>query len=179
MYKFSYDYLWPKYDKNANLCYMDTDSFNVHVNTKNIYKDIAEDVKKRFDTSNFELEWPFPKEENKKVIGLMKNELGGQIMNEFVGLTVATCSYLKDNSDEDIKAKDTNKCVIKRKLKSEDYNNCLEAALIEIEKNNIDTDQKIALSANDDKRMQSFDSIKTFALGMNKNLICKKKKNQM
>ena len=59
MYKFSYDYLWPKYDKNANLCYMDTDSFNVHVNTKNIYKDIAEDVKKRFDTSNFELEWPF------------------------------------------------------------------------------------------------------------------------
>ena len=38
---------------------MDTDSFNVHVNTKNIYKDIAEDVKKRFDTSNFELEWPF------------------------------------------------------------------------------------------------------------------------
>ena len=64
----------------------------------------------------------------------MKDELGGQIMNKFVGLTAATYSYLKDNSDEDIKAKDTKKCVIKRKLKSEDCNNCLEAALIEIEK---------------------------------------------
>ena len=105
---------------------MDTDSFNVHVNTKNIYKDIAEDLKKRFDH--------FHKEENKKVIGLMEDELDGKIMNEFVGLTAATCSYLKDKSDEDIKAKDTKKCVIKRKLKSEDYNNCLEAALIEIEK---------------------------------------------
>ena len=76
----------------------------------------------------------FHKEENKKVIGLMEDELDGKIMNEFVGLTAATCSYLKDKSDEDIKAKDTKKCVIKRKLKSEDYNNCLEAALIEIEK---------------------------------------------
>ena len=79
-YEFWYDYVKPKYDKNAKLCYMDTDSFIVYVNIKDIYKDIAEDVETRFDTSNFELHIPLPNEKNKKVIGLMKDGLGGQIM---------------------------------------------------------------------------------------------------
>ena len=60
----------------------------------------------------------------------MKDELGGQIMKEFIGIRAKTYSYLKDN-DEDKKAKSTEKCVIKRKLKFEDYKNCLEAAQIE------------------------------------------------
>ena len=59
------------------LCYMDTDSFIVHVKTDDIYKDIAEDVEKRFDTSNFEIDRPLPKVKNEKVIGLMKDELSG------------------------------------------------------------------------------------------------------
>ena len=61
----------------------------------------------------------------------MKNELGGQIMKDFVGLRTKTYSCLKDNNDEDIKAKGTKKCVLKRKLKFEDYKNCLQAAQIE------------------------------------------------
>ena len=65
---------------------MDTDSFVVHVKTDDIYKDIAEDVETRFDTSNLELDRPLLKGRNKKVIGLMKDELGGQVMKEFVGL---------------------------------------------------------------------------------------------
>ena len=65
---------------------MDTDSFIVHVKTGDIYKDIAEDIEKRFDTSNFEIDRPLPKIKNKKVIGLRKNKLGGQIMKKFVGL---------------------------------------------------------------------------------------------
>ena len=65
---------------------MDTDSFVVHVKTDDIYKDIAEDVETRFDTSNLELDRPLLKGKNKKVIGLMKDELGGQVMKEFVGL---------------------------------------------------------------------------------------------
>ena len=71
---------------------------------------------------------PLPKVKNKKVSGLMKDELGGQIMQKFVGLRAKTFNYLKDSNDEDKKAKGTKKCVIKRKLKFQDYKNCLEAA---------------------------------------------------
>ena len=84
---------------------MDTNIFIVHVKTDDIYEDIAEDVEKKFDTSNFEINKPLPKGKNKKVIGLMKDELGGQIMKEFVGLRAKTYSYLNDNNDEDKKQK--------------------------------------------------------------------------
>ena len=67
---------------------------------RDIYKDIAEDVEKRFDTSNYEIDIPFPKGKNEKVIGLMKDELGGQIMKEFFGIRAKTYSYLKENDDE-------------------------------------------------------------------------------
>ena len=53
MYEFWYDYVKPKYAENAKLCYMDTDSFIAHVKADGIYKDIAEDVERRFDTSKF------------------------------------------------------------------------------------------------------------------------------
>ena len=101
MYEFWYDYVKPKYDENAKLCYMDTDSFIVYVKTENIYKNIAEDFEKIFATSNFELDRALPKGKSKKVIGLIKDELGGKIMKEFVGLRGKTYSYLKDNNDED------------------------------------------------------------------------------
>ena len=142
MYEYWYDYVKPKYGENPKLCYMDTDSFIIHVKTDDIYKDIVEDVKTRFDTSNFEINSHYLKEKI-KLIGLMKDELGRQIMKEFVGLRAKTYSYLKDNNDEDKKAK--GRSVIKRKLKFEDYRNCLEAAQIEnkinnLEKNKIDVD---------------------------------------
>ena len=91
MYK-CYDYVKPKYDKKAKLCYIDTDSFIVHAKTDNIYEDIAKYLEKRFDTSNYESERPLPKGKNKKVIGLTKDELGGKIMREFVGLREKTYS---------------------------------------------------------------------------------------
>ena len=61
---------------------MNTDNFIVHVKTDDIYKDNAEDVETRFDTPNFEIDRPLPKGKNKEVIGLIKDELGGQIMKE-------------------------------------------------------------------------------------------------
>ena len=64
-YKFWYLYVKPKYGENAKLCYMDIDSFIVHVKTDDIYKDIAENVEARFDTSNFEKDRPLPKVGNK------------------------------------------------------------------------------------------------------------------
>ena len=56
MYEFWYDYVKPKYGKKAKLCWKDTDSFIVYIKTDDIYKDIAEDVETRFDTSNYESE---------------------------------------------------------------------------------------------------------------------------
>ena len=86
-----------------------------------------EDVETRFNTSNYELDKPLPKVKNKKVIGLIQDELGGEGMKEFVGLRAKAYSYLKDNNDEDKKAKGTKTCVKKRTLKFQDYENCLEA----------------------------------------------------
>ena len=96
---------------------MNLDSFIVCTKTDDAYKNIAEDVETRFDTSNHELEKPLPKGKNKKVIGLMKDELGGKTMTKFVGLRTKTCSYLIDEGSEDKEAKGTKKCAIKRKLK--------------------------------------------------------------
>ena len=100
MYEFWYDYVKPKYGEKVKLCYMDTDSFIVYIKTDDIYKDIAEDVETRFDTSNYELDRPLPKGKNKKVIGLMKDELGGKIMTKFVGLRAKTYSYLIDDGSK-------------------------------------------------------------------------------
>ena len=77
MYEFWYDYVKLKYGEKAKLGYMDTDSFIVYVKTDDIFKDIAENVEGRFDTSKFEIDIPLPQRKNKKVIGLTKDELGG------------------------------------------------------------------------------------------------------
>ena len=103
MYEFWYDYMKPKYNDNVKLCYMDTDSFVMNIKTEDFYKDIANDVEKRFDTSNYEVNRPLPTKKNKKVIGLMKDELGGKVITEFVALRPKTYSYLKDDSKEDKK----------------------------------------------------------------------------
>ena len=99
MYEFCYDYVKQKNGKNAKPCYMDTKSFIFHAKIDDIYKDIAEDVETKFNTSNFELDRPLLKGKIKKVIGLMTDELGGQLTKEFTGLKAKTYSYLKVNND--------------------------------------------------------------------------------
>ena len=82
---------------NVRLCYMDTDTFVMHIKTNDFYKDIASDVENRFDTSNCEVNRPLPTGKNKKVISLMKDELGGKIITEFVTLRPKTYSFLTDD----------------------------------------------------------------------------------
>ena len=65
MYEFLHDYVKPKYGEKAKFGYMDTDSFIVYMKTDDIYKDIAEDVETRFDTSSYEL-YHCVKEKRKK-----------------------------------------------------------------------------------------------------------------
>ena len=79
---------------------MDTDSFIMHIKTEDFYKDIADDVENRFDTSNYEVNRPQPTGKNKKVSGLMKDELGVKIMTEFSALRSKTYSYLMDDDSE-------------------------------------------------------------------------------
>ena len=94
---------------------MDTDRFMFHVKTGDVYNDIAEEVEKRLDTSNFDVDRPsLPMGKNLKLIGLMKDKLGGQIMKKFIGLHPKRHSYLKHNNDEGKNAKGTKKCVMKR-----------------------------------------------------------------
>ena len=87
MYEFHYDYMKQKYnDDKLTLCYMDMDSLIYSIEMDHFYKDIADDIKDRFDTSGDNSSRPLPVVLNKKVIGLMKDELGGEIMTEFVTL---------------------------------------------------------------------------------------------
>ena len=71
-------------------------------------------LKLGFDTSNYELDRWLPRGKNEKVIGLMKDELGGKIMTKFVGLSGKTYSFLIDDGSEDKKVRGTKKCVIRK-----------------------------------------------------------------
>ena len=182
MYEFWYDYMKPKYGDNVKLCYMDSDSFIMHIKTEDFYKDIADDVEKRFDTSNYEFNRPLPAGKDKKVIGLMKDELGEKIMTKLVALKPK--NYLTDDCEEDKKAKVTKKCVIKRRLKFNDYKDCLLSNQIALksqqrfknERHDVYTEEtnKIALTSNDDKRSQTFDRITSYPYGTSAGKACKK-----
>ena len=175
MYEFCYDYMKPKYGNNVKLCYMDIDSFIMNIKTENFYKDIANVVEKRFDTSNFEVNRPLLTGKNKNLIGLMKDELGGKIITEFVTLRPKTYSYLTDDCKEDKKAKGTKKCIIKRMIKFNDYKNCLlkDKVVLKLQqrfiskKHDVYTESinKIALSNNDDKRIVLSDKITLYPYG--------------
>ena len=189
MYEFWYDYMKPKHDDRVKLCYTDTGSFIINIKTKGkdiynfllkkIYKDIADGVAKKFDTSNYEVDRPLPTGKNKKVIGLMKDELEGKVITEFVALRPKTYSYLTDDCREDKKAKGTKKCVIKRMIKFDDYKKCLlndEVVLKSQQRckskgHDVYTENinKIALSSNDDKRLIASDKITSYPYGYKAN----------
>ena len=120
-------YVNPKYGEKTKLCCMDTDSFIVYIKTDGIYKDIAEHVETRFDTSDYELDRPLPKGKNRKVTGIMKDQFGGRIITQIAGLRATTYSYSTDDGSEDKKSKGTRKCIIQRNVKFENYKNSLEA----------------------------------------------------
>ena len=179
MYEFHYDYMKPKYGENLNLCYMDTDSFVYHIKTEDFYKDIAEDVKERFDTSEYSMEdaRPLPIGLNKKVIGLMKDELRGKIMTEFVALRPKRYAYRKLDDKEDKKCKRIKKCVVKETLGFNDYKECLfnsvgksiyrSQLMFRNRNHEVHTVEvnKVAFNRDDDKRIAKKDGVSTLAQG--------------
>ena len=105
----------------------------------------------------------------------MKDELGGKIITEFVTLRPKTYSFLTDYGKEDKKAKRTKKCVIKKKIKFNDYKKCLFSGELTLtsqqrfisKKHDVCTENvnKIALSNNDDKRIVSSNKISSYPYG--------------
>ena len=168
MYEFQFK---PKYGDKAKLCYTDTDSFIIHIITEDFFEDISY-VEAWYDTSNYDEndKRPLPIGKNKKVIGLFKDELGGRIMKEFCALRAKTYSYLMDDDSEVKKSKGTKKCIIKRKFMFENYKDCLlndkillkQQQSFKSDYHDVYTEEinKIALSNNDDKRLQTSDRIK-------------------
>ena len=116
IYEYWYDHA-PKHGDRAKLCYTDTDSFIVHVKSEDLYADFAGNVETRFDISIYEVERPLLRGKNKKVVGLVKDELGGKIMKNSVALRPEIYSYLTDDHCVNRKINGTKKCVIKQKLK--------------------------------------------------------------
>ena len=175
MYEFHYDYMIPKYGNRLKLCYMDTDSLIYSIKTEDFYADIADDVETRFDTSGYPNDGSRPLSigKNKKVIGLMKDELGSEIMKEFVSLRPKMYSYRVGNS-EPKKCKGIKKCVVKRTISFDDYKRCLfggeqchrSQLLFRSCKHEVKTLKvnKLALSREDDKRI-SVDGAASCAIG--------------
>ena len=175
MYECHYDYMILKYGDRLKLCYMDTDSLVYHIKTEDFYADIADDVPARFDTSGYYPNRPLPVGLNKKVIGLMKDELGGAIMTEFMALRPKLYSYIKLDDSEDKKCKGIKKCVVKKTLTFEDYKTCLfsdstkyrSQIMFRLAKHEVHTIEvnKVALNRDDDRRISRKNGISTFARG--------------
>ena len=189
MYEFHYAYIKPKYGGAAKLMYMDTDSLVYHIKTEDFYRDIADDVEARFDTSNYpkskdegDVEHrPLPIRLNKKIIGKMKDELGGKILTEFIALRPKMYAYEKLDGGVDKKCKGTKKCVVKKQITFKDYKQVLETGDVQFrtqqrfisDKHQVYTQsvRKVASSANDDKRIQ--DGNRTWAYGTSLGVIIK------
>ena len=101
MYEFWYDYIKPRYGDKAQLCYMDTDRFVIHIETEDFYKDIANDVDKWYDTLGYDEndKRPLPVGINGKVLGMFKDELNGKIMKKLCGPRAKTYAYLIDDDN--------------------------------------------------------------------------------
>ena len=175
MYEFHHNYMRPKFD-NLQLCYMDTDSLIYDIKTEDFYANISDDVPTRFDTSGY-CDRPLPIGMNKKVVGLMKDELGGAVMTEFIALRPKFYSFRKLSGMEDKKCKGIKKCMVKKTLSFDNYKNCLlnptnesvyrSQLMFTSIKHEVHTIEvnKITLNRNDDKRIAKRDGLGTLARG--------------
>ena len=177
MYEFHYNYIKEKYGDKAKLLFTDTDSLMYEIETEDFFKDISGDVKDRFDTSDYPENHPsgIPTGENKKVLGVFKDEAGGKIIKEFVGLRSKLYSYKMDEGEESKKCKGVKRQVVATSITHEDYKTCLRTGKEQLRKQNIlrsyehevytEEVNKVALSAEDDKRYILEDGKHTLAWG--------------
>ena len=177
MFDFHYNYIKPKYGNNAKLLFTDTDSFMYEIQTEDFYKDISGDVKNKFDTSDYPENHPsgIPTGINKKVLGMFKDEAAGKNIKEFVGLRSKLYSFIMEEGKENKRYKGIKKQVVESSITHEDYKTCLKTGKEKLVKQNIirayshdmfsEEVNKVALSAEDDKRYLFKDSDDTLAWG--------------
>ena len=177
MYDFHYNYIKSKYGYKAKLLFTDTDSLMYEIQTEDFYKDISSDVKLKFDTSDYPPNHPsgIPSGFNKKVLGMFKDEVGGKVIGEFVGLRAKLYSYKMFEGEEIKKCKGVKKSVVKNSIAHEDYKKCFftgkeqlrKMNIIRSHKHEVYTEEvyKIALCPDDDKRHILEDGVHTLALG--------------
>jgi len=176
MYEFHYNYMKPKFKEGIRVLFSDTDSLMYHIMTDDFYKDISSDIETRFDTSDYPTDHPsgIKTGVNKKVVGMFKDEAAGRQIEEFVGLRAKLYSY-KLADEEHKKCKGVKKNVVKNKISHQDYKDCLFSGreqyrrmnTIRSRKHELYTEEinKVALSAQDDKRIVLPDCISTLAYG--------------
>ena len=111
MYEFHYDYIKNKYGNNSKLLFTDTDSLRYELKTDNVYEDFSSN-KEMFNFSNYSTKSTYHDDSNKLVIGKMKDETAGVVIEEFVGLKPKMYSYLVDDNSEHKKAKGVNRNVV-------------------------------------------------------------------
>lgn len=175
MYDFHYNFIKPKYGENVSLAYTDTDSFIYHVKTECFYSDMRSNIEK-YDMSDYVIDNPYnlPRV-NKKVPGLFKDELNGQIITDFVGLRSKMYCVRSGKTDKMKKAKGIKKYVLKKEINFDNYLECLMQNTSIVKKQNTFrtklhnmftiTQEKVALSASDDKRYVLPNNITTLAWG--------------
>ncbi len=185
MYEFHYDYVKPKWGNKAALLFTDTDSLCYEIQTDDFYEDIKDDVSEWFDTSNYEKDHPLFSVGNKKRVGFMKDECGGNQILRFTGLRSKLYAYEVDRLRNDNKEWEFNvqkkKCkgireyIIKKEITIDDYEECLFSGRPQLRAMNIirsrqhdvgsERVNKTALLADDDKRITPPDGINTLAIG--------------
>jgi len=179
MYDFHYKYIKTKYGNKATLLFTDTDSLAYAIKTSDFYKDISADVESKFDTSNYPKQHAsgIPTGMNEKVPLMFKDEAGGKIIEEFVGLRAKLYSYtlFDDACNKNKKCKGIRKCVVEKSITHEDYKQCLFSRESQMRSMNVirshhhevytEEVNKIALSADDDKRVIMDDGVSTLAYG--------------
>ena len=179
MFSFQYEYVKKKWEK-AEVLYSDTDSLVLKIETDDFFADISGDVAEWFDTNDYAKNHPAVLEglpivkENKKKIGLMKDECGGKIVTEWVALRPKLYSFLTEDGEKQ-KAKGLKKSMKNKSLRHENFLKCLRTGESQTRKqclfrsrdHHIFTENmvKVALSANDDKRIVLENGIDTLSLG--------------
>ena len=174
MYDFYYNQMKAQYGDRVELLYTDTDSLLLEIQTEDVYSDMSEH-QSLYDTSDYPEDHPLHSKVNKKVLGKMKDECAGRVIEEYVGLRPKMYSILEASGACIKKAKGVKKNVVKKHIRHEQYREALFSKktfrhsmdVLRSEKHHIYGQHlnKVSLSPFDSKRWIAENRVDTHAYG--------------